>query len=503
MPNALAGGVAEAGARADEGRGVTLAAALGVAALAAAATAPAVIDLPLWQDEVASARVILESSPVGVVEHVSRTESTPPGWYLLAWLGIQAGISVEGLRFVSVVLAAALAGGVVVYARRFLPLWSAAFAGLLTALAWQVAAHGSELRAYALFAFLTFGFAVLVERAAEAPTRGRLAALAACAAAAAYSHYFFVFSAGAALVWLATEPGVRRARGRVALAVAVGTATLLAWLPGLVEQVRAERFGWIDDFDLLKLGYVPSALFWDPGTTYARLGSEPGAWESVARLAILGAVVVGCAVLLRSDASARLCAHMTIVPVALAGIAWLAGLDVVTGRNLMGVTAFAAVALAAALLPLPRRVVPVALAAGVALAVFGYVRSPLDERDRFDRVANGLTAVGWEPGDPILLFGSLPDLRSPLEWYLPGDVVLPEAVPNGPCAEMWVVAAAPEGGDFLDRAGANGREEVGSVEVARVRWSEELVAEAESLGGRYLDSGGDAACLRPIEERVT
>ena len=64
-------------------RRATIAVAAGVAALAAAATLPGAIDLPLWQDEVASARVLLESTPAGVVEHVARTESTPPGWYLV------------------------------------------------------------------------------------------------------------------------------------------------------------------------------------------------------------------------------------------------------------------------------------------------------------------------------------------------------------------------------------------------------------------------------------
>src|SRR4029450_1458978 len=102
MPNAVLGG-------AGETRRATTAVAIGAAVLAAAAALPGAVDLSLWQDEVASARVLLESSPAGVVEHVSRTESTPPGWYLLAWIGREAGISVEGLRFLSVAFAAALA----------------------------------------------------------------------------------------------------------------------------------------------------------------------------------------------------------------------------------------------------------------------------------------------------------------------------------------------------------------------------------------------------------
>ncbi len=496
MPNAVPAG-------AGEGRRATLAVAAGAAALAVAVTLPAAIDLPFWQDEVASARVLLESSPAGVVDHVSRTESTPPGWYLLAWAGREAGISLEALRYLSVALAAALAALTVVYARRFLPLWTAGLAGVLTALAWQVVAHGSELRAYALLAVLTLVFALLLERAAERPTLGRLAALAACAAAGAYTHYFFVLAAAAGLAWLLLERELRPVALRVGAAVVLGTATLLAWLPGLADQVSAERFGWIDAFDPLKLAYLPSALFWDPGTMYAELGSDPGFWEAAGRLAILAVVLGGCAVLLRLGSSARLCALLVLVPVLVSGIAWLAGLRIITGRNLIGVTPFAAVALAAVLLPLPRRAALAAAAAAVGLAAFAYVQSPAGERVPFDQVADTLVEAGWEPGDPILVVGSLPDFRSPLEWYLPGDVTLPEAVPKEPCAQVWVVTDIPEGRALLSLAEPPAVDVAGPVRVARVPWDEALTEEAAARGGRYLDSADGGGCLRPLEGRVT
>ena len=108
----------------------TIGVAAAVAALAAAATLPG-CDRPAALAGRGRLRPrLLESTPAGVVEHVARTESTPPGWYLLAWIGREAGISIEGLRFLSVALAAALAGLTVVYARRFLPLWIAGIAGV-------------------------------------------------------------------------------------------------------------------------------------------------------------------------------------------------------------------------------------------------------------------------------------------------------------------------------------------------------------------------------------
>jgi hypothetical protein len=486
-----------------EGRRATLLVAAGAAALAAAATLPGAIDLPFWQDEVASARVLLEGSPAGVVDHVSRTESTPPGWYLLAWLLRETGIPVEGLRYLSVALAAALAGLTVVYARRFLPLWLAGVAGVLAALAWQTVVHGSEVRAYALLALLTLVFALLLERAAARPSLGRLAAVAAAAAAGAYAHYFFLLAALAALVWLAVERELRGAAVRVGAAVLLGCATLLAWLPQLVDQVEADRFGWIDEFDLVKFLALPSALFWDPGTMYAALGADPGTGEAVARTAILALVLGGCWVLVRLEPPARLCALLVVVPVGVSGIAWLAGLRIVTGRNLIGVTAFAAVALAAVVLPLPRRAAVAAAAAGLALAVVSYVRSPLDTRVDFDRVADALVDAGWEPGDPILVVGSLPDFRSPLEWYLPGDVTLPRAEPTGACGDLWVVTDVPAGRTLLDLAQPADRLEVGTVEVARVSWNGTLAAQAATADGGYLDSANGAGCLAPLERRVT
>jgi mannosyltransferase len=493
MPNAVAGG--------SGARRATFGVAAGAAAVAAAATLPGAIDLPLWQDEVASARVLLEGTPAGVVDHVARTESTPPGWYLLAWLLREAGVSIEALRFVSVVLAAALAGLTVVYARRFLPLWLAGVAAILTALAWQTVIHGSEVRAYALLALLTLVFALLLERAAAQPSLSRLTALAACAAAGAYTHYFFVLGAVAGLVWLVLERELRPVALRVGGAVILGSATLLAWLPGLRDQVGAERFGWIDVFDPVKFLALPSALFWNPGSMYAELGTDPSVWEALARIAILAGILLGSAVLWRLGSSARLCALLALVPVGISGIAWLAGLRIVTGRNLIGVTAFAAVALAAALLPLPRRAALAAAAAGVGLAVFSYVTSPMAERPDFDRVADALVAEGWKPGDPILVVGSLPDFRSPLEWYLPGDVILAEAAPAKTCTTLFVVTDVPDGHELLDETGSTSSVDVRAVEVARVPWSRSLVAEADFAGGRFLDSAAGQGCLRPIEDR--
>jgi hypothetical protein len=154
------------------------------------------------------------------------------------------------------------------------------------------------------------------------------------------------------------------------------------------------------------------------------------------------------------------------------------------------------------LLPLPRRAALVGALVAVALVAFSYVRMPMAERPDFDRVADALVDAGWQPGDPILVVGSLPDFRSPLEWYLSGEVTLPEAEPVRPCPTMWIVTDVPEGRELIAGAVPEARLEVGSAEVARVPWDTAQVAAADAAGGRYLDSAAGRGCLRPLEDRV-
>src|SRR5215218_2820844 len=81
----------------------------GVAVVAIAARAPGAITYPLWQDEVASARILAEPSLVDAVRRVAETESTPPAWYVLGWLLHRAGVGIVDARWFSVVCGAAAA----------------------------------------------------------------------------------------------------------------------------------------------------------------------------------------------------------------------------------------------------------------------------------------------------------------------------------------------------------------------------------------------------------
>src|SRR4051794_2456261 len=127
----------------------------GVAMLAVAVRLPGALTQALWQDEVASARILSERTLPGLLAHVARTESTPPLWYVLGWLGHRAGIPVQDVRLLSVAAAGLLAALVVDLAARVVALRFAALAGLLVAFGNQLVVHGRELRAYELLALLS------------------------------------------------------------------------------------------------------------------------------------------------------------------------------------------------------------------------------------------------------------------------------------------------------------------------------------------------------------
>ena len=166
MPNAVPAG-------AGEGRRATLAVAAGAAALAVAATLPQAIE-----PSVLAGRGRVGPRAARVDPGRRRRPRLPhrvdAARLVPARLARAGGRASRSRRSASSPSCSrrALAGLTVVYARRFLPLWLAGLAGVLTALAWQVVEHGSELRAYALLAFLTLVFALLLERAAERPTLG-------------------------------------------------------------------------------------------------------------------------------------------------------------------------------------------------------------------------------------------------------------------------------------------------------------------------------------------
>ena len=416
-----------------ERRHLLLAATL-IAAAAIAARAPGAIVYPLWQDEVASARILVESTPWDAVGRVAETESTPPAWYVVGWLLHWIGVPVEAVRWFSVLCGAAAAILTLVFARRFMSLPAATLAGVIVAIGWQFVARGHELRAYSLYLLLSIAFALVLAAAARASTRGRLAGLAAITALGLLTHYFFALAVAAGVVWLfLNRPSNRLLLGQrssVLAALAVGVVPLLVWLPGFIQQVENGRYSWVAGFDAVKAAAVYSTYFWNAGDLYVeseRISIEPLA--AMGRLAILAVVLAGAVFLWRLGAEARLAALLATVPVAVATLLWLSGGAVFTTRNLLCAAPFAAVAIAYAVTSLPRPAALAAAGAALALLGLGLVQERTLQPPPYEEYAERVLAAGWQPGEPVYVrggahrlfsLGSSYALRSSIGWYLPG-----------------------------------------------------------------------------------
>jgi hypothetical protein len=410
-----------------------------VALVAAAARLPGVYTLALWEDEVASARILGERTFPSMLRHVARTESTPPLWYTLGWLVHLAGAPIRDVRLLSVLAGALLALVVFDVARRFVSLRFAAVSGLLVALGTEIVGHGSELRAYELFALVTalFGRALLDEL--ESPSRRRELVLAVVVAAGGLTHFFFAFSVLAAVGWLWIDPGTRAMRRRATAAIVAGGLVASAWAPVMLTQYHQDRFWWIGPFRIRYVVAVPLRLF-----TYAYANTPPGIVLSVAGLAVVGA---GCLCLARSTPAGRLIAVLALGPTIEAAVVWAGGVRIFALRNLIGTAPFVALAAGAALAALPWRrtafAVGAASAAGLAALLVASTGGVLP----YNTIARTLVADGWRTSQPVAVFGDFFRYRSPLEWYLPQRPVLDASRPTGRvCGTLFVIR-----GDDVER----------------------------------------------------
>ena len=382
--------------------------ALGLGAATVVLRLPRALGASFWQDEVASARVIQEPTLGSVLHQVARTESTPPLWYALAWLTHLAGVSIHDTRLLSVCFDGLIVAGVVLFAARMLPSAVAVAAGVVAALGAELSAHGRELRAYELFALLAVVFAFVLARAARSPDARALVCLAGVTAAGLLTHYFFVFTVLAGLLWLITE---RRATPRVVAALGAGVAVCAPWTPFFLRQLHADRYSWIGSFSAAEVLQTPGRLIAVPLGTPITL-----VWL------MLAAVLAW-----RAGPTARLLVWLALAPVLLAGAVWAGGMRVYAVRNLIAAAPFVSVLAVAPLAALSLRVrVAAAVLLSGALAT-SYAINQLQPDVPYKRIAQALVDDGWHGADPIAVVGGLHALRSPLEWYLPDT---PRFVPS-------------------------------------------------------------------------
>ncbi|HMK11962.1 MAG TPA: glycosyltransferase family 39 protein, partial [Acidimicrobiales bacterium] len=394
-------------------------------------------------------------------------ESTPPAFYLLARTsdrvvtGLKPASRARAVRALPLAFSVGCTLLTFLLACELLPLWGAALAGVLAAFATQLVVHGSELRSYPVLAFACVAFAVVLERAATRPSLTRLALLSITAAFASLTHYFFLFTFAAGVLWLLLSGLPRTALARVGVALAIGLVPLAIWSPNWLRQYRNGIYGTAPrPFNLGRvLDLFPSLLAPQPFVTDTSLVTHTVTSIGAAMPVLVTLAVLVPGVLLLRHREGRLCGLLLVVPFALVTVlVAVTGERVFSSRNLIGIVPFAAVALAWGCVALPWR--RVSYAAGLlvgALVVAGFAYGQVSfGRTPYDRIAGAMIAQGFRPGEPIVWFGASGG-SAPVGWYLtshePADswprLVHARPRKTGACRALEVVARTQAGHDWL------------------------------------------------------
>ncbi|MDX6697199.1 MAG: mannosyltransferase [Solirubrobacteraceae bacterium] len=419
-----------------------------VVAIAAALRFATLGQQSFWYDESFTIRLV-RGSFGDMLHGVSDTESTPPLYYVVAWLWAHVfGSGEVGLRSLSAVCGTGLVLVVFAIGRRLAGRTAGLLAAALTAVNPLLVWYSQEARSYMLVTLLCAGTVLAWLAAREPGARRALAAWALLSAAALATHYFAVFLvAPEAVALLAFRAG----RGRdVWLAVGATAGAAAALLPLALTQRERSAFLAVGDVGLGdRAAAVPKQFV---------LGAFAGELDArwiVAAAAALG-LAAGGLVVLRARRDRSLAAVATLAAVALAVplILALGGADYLNARNVLIAlpVALAAVGAAAA----PGRGAGV-LVAGALLLGFGAVDVAVTASDRLQRDDWRSAAREIGPGRAVVVM-------SPVGSGAPLGVYAKRLAPAGsgpvPSGPVWAISlrrppgpvpAAPPGGPL--RAG--------------------------------------------------
>src|SRR3954447_18166021 len=155
-----------------------------------------------WFDEATTVH-LLRMDLGGMLGAIPDSESTPPLYYVLAWLWSKVfGVSEWGLRSFSALAGTATIPVVYALGRRAISERAGLVAAALTASSPLLVWYSQEARAYALLVLLCAAAAVLAIDARERPRPRALVLWAIMSALALTTHYFAVFVVGPLALWL-------------------------------------------------------------------------------------------------------------------------------------------------------------------------------------------------------------------------------------------------------------------------------------------------------------
>jgi hypothetical protein len=411
----------------------------------------ATLDVQSLSGDEGVTSALLRMSFGDMLSTIPDTESTPPLYYVMAWLWTQAaGHGEVGMRSLSALLGTAAIPALYAAGRALASERAGVIAAGLAAASPLLVWYSQEARSYALLVLLAALTLWALARALDEPAPGRLAAWAGLCALALATHYYAGFLVLAEGAWLVSR--VRPRRGAL-LACAGVAAVALALLPLALDQRSTGNFTrFIADIDLgQRVKEVPKKFLVGEQGTPGDYGQPAEALKfAAAALAVLGAGLL----LARARARER---DGGLAALAIGGVA--AGFPL--AMALFGFDYFAAYLLIAAWVPI---VVAVAAgfaaggrlgwaaAAGLAAAMLA-VSISVPAGDALRRPDFRAAARELEPAEgPRALVTNPDNSLAPLEHYLRDT----EPVPLGGAAVQEVAVLGMRAQDETWRTRASG-----------------------------------------------
>ena len=354
----------------------------------------------------------------GMLATIPKTESTPPVYYVLAWLWTKLfGLNEIGLRSLSALFGTLMIPLAYDVAARLASRRAGLLAAALTAVSPWLIWYSQEARAYALFAFLSLASFALFVRALDAPKKGVLAGWAALAALSLATHYFAIFMVLPEAAWLLLQTRPRR---RAAIASAFAGTVGVALLPLALHQAHGieGKAGFLQTPLSSRITSIPTRFL---------LGEAAPTSSKILLVAATGLLAAAGVVLLFWSADrarqdrVRIALSIGAAPVVVSITLALFGRDYLDARNLIGAWVPLAIVVAAGF-AYARRAGLVAISALVsvffAMVVVGDVDTAVQRTD-YRGVA---TALGPSPGRGQRAIVLTPAFNwTPLAYYLPED----------------------------------------------------------------------------------
>jgi mannosyltransferase len=360
-------------------------------------------------DELFSYVIASKDTLDGVIDQVRQTESTPPLYYVLAWVSSQATHAEWAIRLPSLVFGSATVPVVYLAGRRLFDARAGVAAAALVAVSPFAVFFSVEGRAYGSVTFFVSA-ALLALLSALQDGRARWwIALVAASTAALWTHYIAVFPLAVSFAWaLWVGAGHRRA---LAIAIAAVLLTYVPWLPSVRETPL------LANIDLL-YEFTPAHVLASLGTGgFGGLRVDAGAGILAFVLVLAG---LGGALALPARRPAARANHPYVLAAALAAAAPVglliysgAASNIFIARNLISSLPGLAL-LVGAVITRPRGWawgVTAALTTAGLLVATVVTLGPRYRRPDWDAAARAIDARA-RPGDAVLLTGALPGLRA-------------------------------------------------------------------------------------------